>query len=97
MMPFGALAAAAVAVFLAWHAQVRDWESLLFFGVGAGAVGALGGFLLGVPLGRRLPVELSRFSPAQGTVSIRFHNPRYGAAVWDAMRERLQAARRPMR
>ena len=57
MMPFGALAAAAVAVFLAWHAQVRDWESLLFFGVGAGAVGALGGFLLGVPLGRRLPAD----------------------------------------
>jgi hypothetical protein len=97
MMPLGALVAVAGAISLAWLAQIREWQSLLLLGLGVGAAGALAGFLLGVPLGRQLPAQLRRFSPTQGTVSIRFRNPDYGAAVWELMRERLRAARRPMR
>lgn len=97
MIPVGAFVAAAGAAFLAWLAQLRDWQSLLLVGLGAGAAGGLAGFMLGAFLGRQLPAQLRRFSPTQGTVSIRFRNPQYGAAVWELMRERLRAARRPMR
>src|SRR5262249_61006579 len=73
------------------------WRSVLCLGVGAGTVGALAGFLVGVPLGRRLPVQLRGYSPSRGTLQVRFRNPEYGAAVWQLMRQRLRAARRPMR
>jgi hypothetical protein len=97
MMPAGAFVAAVGAAFLAWVAQIHDWQSLLFVGLGAAAAGGLAGFMLGAYLGRQLPAQLRRFSPTQGTVSIRFRNPQYSAIVCELMRERLRAARRPMR
>jgi hypothetical protein len=97
MMAVGAAAAVSVTVALAALARVNDWRSLLYLGLGAGAAGALAGYLVGVPLGRRLPAELRGYSPARGTLWVRFRNPEYGAAVWRLMRQRLRAARRPMR
>lgn len=97
MMPVGALVAVVFTTFLAWWGQIRDWQALLILGLGVGAAGALAGFLFGAAFGRQLPVELRRFSPTHGTVAIRFRNGRYGADVWELMRERLRAARRPLR
>jgi hypothetical protein len=97
MMPVGALVVAAGAAFVAWLAQIRDWQALLLVGLGAGAAGALAGFLLGAVFGPEMPAQLRRFSPTQGTVSVRFRNSNYGATVWELMRERLRAARRPRR
>jgi hypothetical protein len=97
LMPAGAIICAAGAVLLALVVHVTDLQSLLVLALGCGSAGALLGLLIGVPLGRRLPVEVRWFSPTQGTVSIRFRNDGYGAAVWELMRERLRAARRPMR
>jgi hypothetical protein len=97
MMPVGALTGMAFVACFALLAQIHDGPSLSILGLLAVAVGALGGFLLGVRLGRRLPAELRHFSPTQGTVSIRFRNPRYGVAIWERMRERVRAAQRPLR
>jgi hypothetical protein len=96
-MAAGAAVWAAVALTAASLANVRDRTELLLLGVLTAAVGALLGFVAGVRLGRRLPVQIRNYSPARGTVSIRFLNPHYGAAVWDLMRERLRTARRPRR
>ena len=97
MMAANALVSATGVLLLAWFAQIRDWQTLLLLCLGVGAAGALAGFLLGVSVGRQLPAQLRRFSATHGTVSIRFRNPQYGAAVCELMRERLRAARRPMR
>jgi hypothetical protein len=96
-MAAGAAGAVAAALSAAALAHVRDWGSLLLLGVFTGAVGSLLGYLIGVRLARRLPVQIRGYSPGRGTVSIRFLNPHYGAAVWELMRERLRTARRPMR
>jgi hypothetical protein len=44
-----------------------------------------------------MPVQLGGYSPARGTLWVRFRNPEYGAAVWRLMRQRLRGARRPTR
>ena len=55
-------------------------------GLVALAVGGLLGFILGTLLSKRLPAELSRYSPGRGTLALRFRHPEYAARVLAAMR-----------
>jgi hypothetical protein len=64
--------------------------SLLAFPLGllALSTGGLAGFLAGTRLGRERPVALRGYSPADGTLALRFRNPEYTQAVLDASRAR---------
>ena len=64
----------------------------IVFGLAAMALGGLCGFLGGTLASRRLPAELSKYSPARGTLSLRFRHPEYAAGVLAAMRARTQRA-----
>lgn len=85
-MQMGALVFCGLALLLAWSEGWQDGSLLLVIGLAALAVGGLCGFLLGTLASRRLPAELSNYSPARGTLSLRFRHPEYAASVLAAMR-----------
>ena len=85
-MQLGAGIFAAASVTLAWNQGVNDASFLFILVVSGLAVGGLVGFILGTLLSKRSPVELSRYSPARGTVAVRFRNPEYGSRLLAAMR-----------
>lgn len=89
-MQLGAFLFGVLALLLAWNEGLRDRSLLLVIGLAALAVGALCGFLAGTLASRRLPAELSKYSPARGTLSLRFRHPEYAASVLAAMRARTQ-------
>jgi hypothetical protein len=86
----GASAGAVIGLGLgAWLGDLRHLPLLL--GVFAGLfAGTLAGSLLGVALSRRLPVRFRRYSPARGTVSVRFSNPVIAARVIADLREQTR-------
>jgi hypothetical protein len=86
----GALAALSTGMLLALGRGVQDTTAAVVLGVGALAAGGLGGFLLGTLLARRLPAEVSRYSPGSGTLRIRFRNPDYTSLVLQAMQQRAR-------
>jgi len=89
-MQAGALLFAGLATLLAWGQGWGDISMLLVVGLAALAVGGLTGFLLGTLLSKRLPAELGRYSPSEGTLALRFRYPEYAARVLAAMREQKE-------
>lgn len=89
-MQVGAILFTALAMLLAWSQGWGDVSLLLVVGLAALAVGGLTGFLLGTLLSKRLPAELGRYSPSQGTLAMRFHHPEYAARVLAAMRTQTE-------
>jgi hypothetical protein len=85
-LQMGAFLFCGLALLLAWSEGWQDRSLLLVIGLAALAVGGLSGFLFGTLAARRLPAELSGYSPARGTLSLRFRNPEYAASVLAAMR-----------
>lgn len=93
-MQLGAGILAAASVAFAWNQGANDASFLLVLVVAGLALGGLVGFILGALLSRRSPVELARYSPARGTVSVRFRNPEYGLRVLAAMRAQARRSER---
>ena len=89
-MQVGAFLFCGLALLLAWTEGWQDRSLLLVLGMAALAAGGLCGFLAGTLASRRLPAELSGYSPARGTVSLRFRHPEYAASVLAAMRTQTQ-------
>jgi hypothetical protein len=87
-MQVGAFVFCVLALLLAWNEGWQDGSLLLVIGPAALAAGGLCGFLAGTLASRRLPVELSGYSPARGTLSLRFRHPVYAADVLAAMRRK---------
>ncbi len=85
-MQMGAFLFCGLALLMAWSEGWQDRSLLLVVGLAALAVGGLGGFLFGTLASRRLPAELSGYSPSRGTLSLRFRQPEYAADVLAAMR-----------
>ncbi|MGH7170756.1 MAG: hypothetical protein ACRELG_10795 [Gemmataceae bacterium] len=85
-MQVGSFLFCLLALLLAWNEGWQDRSLLLVIGLAALAVGGLCGFLAGTLASRRLPAELSGYSPARGTLSMRFRHPEYAAGVLAAMR-----------
>lgn len=85
-MRMGAFLFCGLALLLAWNEGWQDRSLLLVIGLAALAVGALCGFLVGTLASRRLPVQLSGYSPSRGTLRLRFRHPDYAADVLAAMR-----------
>jgi hypothetical protein len=56
--------------------------------VGGAAVAALIGFVFGTLAAGNMPVQTAAYSPARGTVAIRFRNPDYAALVVETLRRR---------
>ena len=92
-MQVGAFLFCVLALLLAWNEGWQDRALLMVIGLAALAVGGLCGFLIGTLASRRLPAELSGYSPARGTLSLRFRHPEYAADVLAAMR--AQSSRTP--
>jgi hypothetical protein len=61
---------------------------LLMGALGVFAVGGLIGFFIGNWLGSSRPAQLRRYSPAYGTVQLRFLNPEYTDLVLKEKRQR---------
>jgi hypothetical protein len=89
-MQLGAGVFAALSVLLVWSQGGNAPSFLLVIGIAALAVGGLAGFILGTLLSKRLPAELARYSPARGTVALRFRHPEYAVRILAAMRARSQ-------
>jgi hypothetical protein len=85
-MQAGAFIFCGLATLLALGQGWRDVSLMLVIGMVALAVGGLLGFILGALLSKRLPAELSRYSPGRGTLALRFRHPEYAARVLAAMR-----------
>ena len=85
-MRTGAFLTCGLATLLALSEGWRDGSLLVVIGLGALAVGGISGFILGTLLSKRLPAELSRYSPSRGTLALRFRHPEYAARVLAAMR-----------
>jgi hypothetical protein len=85
-MQVGAFLACGLTILLALSQGWRDASLLFVFGIAALALGGLTGFILGTLSSKRLPAELSRYSPGRGTVALRFDRPGYAAGVLAAMR-----------
>jgi hypothetical protein len=85
-MRTGAFLTCGLATLLALSEGWRDGSLLVVIGLGALAVGGISGFILGTFLTKRLPAELSRYSPSRGTLALRFRHPEYAARVLAAMR-----------
>jgi hypothetical protein len=85
-MRTGAFLACGLATLLALGEGWRDGSLLFVVGLGALAVGGIAGFIVGTLLSKRLPAELSRYSPSRGTLALRFRHPEYAARVLAAMR-----------
>lgn len=85
-MQMGGVLFGLLALLAAWSEGWRDGSLLLVIGLAAASAGALGGFILGTLASRRLPAELSGYSPSRGTVRLRFRHPEYAAGVLAAMR-----------
>jgi hypothetical protein len=83
----GALLGAGAAGLYALARGAGDVGTLLLFALGGVAVGGIVGFLAGTSLARDLPVQVRGYSPAHGTLSIRFRNPAYTARVLEAMKK----------
>lgn len=87
-MRVGALLGCGLAGLLALSEGWRDASLLLVLGLAALAIGGLVGFLLGTLASRRLPAELGDYSPARGTLALRFRHPEYATLVLTAMRSK---------
>jgi hypothetical protein len=83
----GALLGAGAAALYALARGAGDVGTLLLFGLAGVAAGGIVGFVAGTSLARELPVQVRGYSPAHGTLSIRFRNPAYTARVLEAMRK----------
>jgi hypothetical protein len=82
----GAAGAMLAAIPLARSNRPDDARSLILVVLAAVSAGGLAGFLLGVSVARRLPVQVRGYSPVRGTLSIRFRQPGYVELVCEAMR-----------
>jgi hypothetical protein len=69
------------------------FNTLAVLALGGLAVGGIAGFLIGTFVSRQLPVQVRRYDPARGTLSLRFRNPDYAAQVLDAMRAQARGRR----
>ncbi|HWG46166.1 MAG TPA: hypothetical protein VN688_25620 [Gemmataceae bacterium] len=87
-MQVGAVLSCGLAIVLALSQGGNDGSLLFVIGLAALAVGGITGFLLGTMTSKRLPAQLSRYSPGRGTVALRFRHPEYAANVLAAMRAR---------
>jgi hypothetical protein len=87
-MGMGAALAAAAAVALAVARGADRPGTLLLAALAGLAVGGLAGFVAGTMLAADRPVRLRHYSPARGTLALRFRNPEYAALVLQAMRAR---------
>jgi hypothetical protein len=85
-MQAGAFLFCMLTLLLAWIEGLQHPSLLLVIGLATLAAGGLGGFILGTSASRRLPAELSGYSPSRGTLSLRFRHPEYAANVLAAMR-----------
>lgn len=85
-MQVGSLLFCGLGLLLAWNEGWQDRALLGVVAIAALAVGGLIGFLCGTFAARRLPAELSRYSPSRGTLRLRFRHPEYAAQVLAAMR-----------
>jgi hypothetical protein len=91
-MQVGALLGCGLAVLLALSEGWGDASLLLMIGLVSLAAGGLAGFLLGTMASKQLPAELGRYSPARGTLALRFRHPEYAARVLAAMRAQTPRA-----
>ena len=82
----GATGAMLATIPLARSNRLDDARSLILVALAAVSAGGLVGFLLGVTLARRLPVQVRGYSPVRGTLAIRFRQPGYAELVREAMR-----------
>jgi hypothetical protein len=62
-------------------------EVLLLLGMTVVPVGALIGFGIGTTLMRRLPVQFRNYSPARGTIRLRFRDRDRAGPLLAALRE----------
>lgn len=85
-MQMGASLFFGLTLLLHWIVGLQAGSVLLVISVAALAVGGLVGFIFGTLVSRRLPAELSGYSPSRGTLSLRFRHPEYAAGVLAAMR-----------
>jgi hypothetical protein len=85
-MQAGALFCCVLALVLASIQGGQDRSVMMVVALAALAVGGIVGFILGTSLSRRLPAELSGYSPSRGTLNLRFRHPEYAANVLAAMR-----------
>jgi hypothetical protein len=85
-MQVGSLLFCGLALLWAWNEGWQDRSLLSVIALASLAVGGLCGFLFGTLAARRLPAELSRYSPSRGTLRLRFRHPEYAAQVLAAMR-----------
>jgi hypothetical protein len=85
-MQVGALLFGGLATLLALSEGWIGSPILFVLGLVALSVGGLAGFILGTLTSKRLPAELSRYSPARGTLALRFGNREYADRVLDTMR-----------
>jgi hypothetical protein len=92
-MRTGALLFCGLAALLALSEGWRDASLLFVAGLAALAVGGLAGFLVGTLVTKQLPAELSRYSPARGTLALRFRHAEYTVRVLAAMRAETMGER----
>jgi hypothetical protein len=88
-MRMGAFLFCVLTLLLAWREGWQDRSLLLMIGLAGLSAGGLIGFLLGTSASRRLPAELSGYSPSRGTVRLRFRHPEYAVSVLAAMRTKF--------
>jgi hypothetical protein len=79
----GALLAGVVVVY---GLVENDFGGLGILILGAAAAGAIAGFIMGTWLATRLPVAFRNYSPARGTVSMRFREPEHASWFMEALR-----------
>jgi hypothetical protein len=85
-MQVGAFLVSTLGLLLAWTEGLQDPSLLVVISLATLTAGGLSGFILGTSLSRRLPAELSGYSPSRGTLSLRFRHPEYASSVLAAMR-----------
>jgi hypothetical protein len=92
-MALGGLAGLLAVLVIAYFQ--RDLVGVLFIaGLFALGVGGLLGYLIGSALGHRPPIQVRRYDPSRGTLTLRFRDPDYGHLVLDAMREEARQMQR---
>jgi hypothetical protein len=89
-MQIGAFLCCGLAIALGLSQGWKDASLLFVLGLVALAVGGLMGFILGTLSSKRLPAQVSRYTPGRGTVALRFRHPEYARGVLAAMRARTQ-------
>jgi hypothetical protein len=86
----GSILGSFVGLAVAWLLAQQQGQLIVPALLGGLAIGGLVGYVIGGLLGFRPPVQLKRFSPAGGMVSLRCRDSAYTALVLDRIRSRAR-------